>query len=97
MLRDILYFMQCDRSAAFMIKHIVTGLQQKLFLMKDSGFFMKPLYSRIKMSCNDKDAIVRIHSQSALYALDKHTKQQLFFGQEGGIEADVIPRLRILG
>ena len=79
-----------------MIKHIVTGLEQKLFFMKDSGSFLKTIYSQIKISCRDKDAIVRVHAESALFALNKYMKQQLFFGEEGGIDPDVIPPLRIL-
>lgn len=79
-----------------MIKHIICGLQQKVFFMKDSGIFLKSAYSRIKIACHDDDKIVRNHAQMALFALNKHTKQQLFFGEEGGIEADIIPPLRIL-
>ena len=82
------------RSASFLIKHIISGLQQKIFFMKHSGDFLKELYSRIKISCNDKDSIVRSHAESALFYLNKLTKQQLFFNEDGGVDPDVIPDIR---
>lgn len=79
-----------------MIEHIITGLQHKLFYMKDSGSFLKTMHAQIKLSFHDKDLIVRVHASKALYALNTCTRQQLFFDEDGGPDPDVIPPLRIL-
>lgn len=91
----ILYSSCFCRSAAFLLRYVVSGLREKLLFMPDGGTYLRTAYRALKLSVYDKDSVVKYHSEVALGELDKMMREQLFFS-ESQLKGENTPKIRIL-
>jgi hypothetical protein len=83
------------RSACFLLKYLLSGLREKLFVLTDSGTYLKSVYRALKASRGDPDSVVRFHSESALSILDELMREQLFFS-EATLRGENMSKIRIV-
>ena len=57
------------RSAAFLLRQVVSGLQQRLLYVHDAGFYLKKIYATLKVIANDSDKVVKFQAEEALAQL----------------------------
>lgn len=96
------------RSAAFMLRYIVSGLKEKLFLLgetshvgygkatslqQDSGSYLLSMYRTLKLHKEDPDSVVRFHVLSALESISDMVKKD--FASNMGVN-EKVPQISIL-
>lgn len=74
---------------------MLSGLGDKLILMKDGGLHLKTAYHALKLAVRTDDQVVRYHSEAALGALDEMMRDQLFLS-EAQLRGEGVPKIRIL-
>ena len=84
----------CRRSAAFLLRHLISGLGAKLIQMDNGGLYLKEAYRTLKLSIGDRDNVVQFHSMAALGALDEMMRGQIFFS-EAQLRGDNVPKIDI--
>lgn len=84
----------CRRSAAFLLRHLISGLKDKLIQMDNGGLYLKEAYRSLKLSVGDRDSVVQFHSVAALGALDEMMRGQIFFS-EAQLRGDDVPKIDI--
>jgi len=83
------------RSAAFVLRHLVAGLGEKLVHMDGGGTYLRQAYRALKQSAEtDRDHVVRFHSLAALGALDDVMRQQLFWS-DAHLRGEHVPKIGI--
>jgi hypothetical protein len=83
------------RSAAFVLRHLVAGLGEKLVHMDGGGTYLRQAYRALKQSAEtDRDHVVRFHSLAALGALDDVMRQQLFWS-DAHLRGEHVPKFGI--
>jgi len=65
------------RSASFLLRHLISNLDEKLIAMENGGELLRCAYKALKLSANDSDTVVAFHSQVALAAIDELVRASL--------------------
>lgn len=76
------------RSAIFLIRYVITGLDRKIFSARDPGDLLHRAYARVKIAMRDSDTIVKFHAECAFAAIDGLMRRQLFLNEEGSVAAE---------
>jgi len=75
------------RSAAFLLRHSITGLGEKLILTDDGSIYLKAAYRALKLSRVSSDPVVVFHSEAALGELDSIMRSQMFLSDDCGTKS----------
>ena len=65
------------RSSVFLLKYILEGMKDKLFVIPDGGHYLKDIYRILKIAAKDHDSVVVFQAESGLHILDKLVIEQL--------------------
>jgi hypothetical protein len=77
------------RSSVFLVKYILSSLQEKLFQVTSGGNYLKEIKRMLTVCSRDRDAVVAYQAQRGLSILDDLVKQQF-------VPSEEIPKIRIL-
>ena len=88
------YSYRVIRSAAFLLRHLISGLREKLVTIKDGGLHLKAAYRSLKSSVTTDDPVIVHHCQAALGALDEMMREQLFLS-ESQLRGSELPKIGI--
>jgi hypothetical protein len=74
---------------------VLSGLGDKLILMRDGGTHLTAAYRALKLAVRTDDQVARHHCEAALGALDGMMRDQLFLS-EAQLRGEGAPKIRIL-
>ena len=95
-----------DRSASFLLRHIISNLGDKLFELKDGPSYLKLVYRALKRIVQPlsrrknspyliNDSIVLHHANVALNSLEEIVHRSLFFDNYEAAEDELMQRMTI--
>lgn len=65
------------RSAIFLVKHIVTKLNHRLFSLQHAGYHLKAIYTCLKLTRNDRDQVVKFQADNCIEYFNELVLAQL--------------------
>ena len=83
------------RSASFLLRYIVTGLEKGDYSITDMGSQMKVIYRALKIAARDNDDIVKFHAESGLSTFDSVMRSQLTLTEEQ-LTGENLPKIRVI-
>ena len=83
------------RSAIFLLRYIVSGLEKHLFAVDAVGSHLKEIYRTLKVTARDKDDVVKFHAECGLAAVDAVMRAQLTLS-EAQLTGEDLPKIRVI-
>jgi hypothetical protein len=83
------------RSAVFLLRYIVSGLEKQVYTLSDVGSHFKAIYRALKLAARDKDDVVKFHAECALGDVDCIMRGQLTLSEEQ-LTGENLPKIRVI-